>query len=75
MKIPAIITGIVESEAAASRQSFIIIITTTPVIVINSGISVVTTFTSTSLSELTSPMIRARIFPVGLLSKKAKESV
>ena len=35
----------------------------------------VTTLTSTSFKELTSPMIRARIFPVGLLSKNENDSV
>ena len=65
--------GIVLKDASARRQSFIIMITTTPMTVINSGIRVVTIFVRTSFSELTSPMILARIFPVGLLSKNEKD--
>lgn len=67
--------GIVLKDASARRQSFIIMITTTPMTVINSGIRVVTIFVRTSFSELTSPMILARIFPVGLLSKNEKDNV
>ena len=58
-----------ESAAAASFQFLTNMIPTTDKIVIKSGISVVTLFDSTSFKELTSPMILARIFPVGLLSK------
>ena len=74
-QMPPIISGIVLSDASARRQSFISMITTTPMTVIISGTNVVTTFTSTSRSEFTSPMILARIFPVGLLSKKENDSV
>ena len=62
-------------DASARRQSLITMMTTTPMTVMNSGISVVTMLVRTSFKELTSPMILARIFPVGLLSKKEKDSV
>ena len=41
----------------------------------NSGIKVVTKLLSTSFKEFTSPIIRARILPVGLLSKNANDNV
>ena len=69
------IRGMLLSEARASRQSFTTIITATPQIVIKSGINVVTALTSTFFREFTSPMTRARIFPVGRLSKKEKDNV
>lgn len=70
---PPSINGRLIKEANASLQFFISIIITTALIVTKSGIRVVTLSERTSFSELTSPMIRASIFPVGLLSKaKAK---
>jgi len=50
-------------------------ITTTAQIVKKSGISVVTQLPSTSFKELMSPIMRARILPVGRLSKKEKSRV
>ena len=67
-------TGNVQREAIASFQSLISMITATPITVRKSGISVVTALLNTSFKELTSPIILARIFPVGLLSKKEKDS-
>ena len=75
MKIPTASSGSVQSDAIASLKSFTNMITKTPTIVTASGINVVTAFISTSLSEFTSPIILARIFPLGIPSKKEKESV
>ena len=72
---PAIMRGMLIREAAASFAFLTNIIQTTAQIVIKSGIRVVTLFDSTSLRELISPMMRARIFPVGRLSKNLKSSV
>ena len=72
--MPSAMKGIVQSAASASRQSLTSMITSTPMIVSVFGIMLVTAFASTSFKEFTSPMILARIFPVGLLSKKVKES-
>mgnify|MGYP006872938964 CR=1 FL=1 len=67
--------GIVLKDASARRQSFTIMITTTPMTVINSGIRVVTIFVRTSFSELTSPMILARIFSGRSAVKNEKDNV
>jgi hypothetical protein len=71
-KIPAIIKGRLHRAARASRQFFTNIITRTAVTVTMFGIRVVTAFSIMSLSEFVSPIIRARIFPEGRLSKKAR---
>ena len=68
-------SGMLIKAAAASSGFFTNIMITTAHIVMKSGISVVTLFDKTSFSELMSPMIRARIFPVGLLSKNLKSKV
>ena len=66
----------VEIRAAAARIGFFKnIITITAINVIASGMNVVTQFDSTSFRELISPMIRDKIFPVGLESKNLKSSV
>ena len=65
-------TGSIRSVASASCQFFHSMITATPIRVSISGRSFVTLSESTSFRELTSPTTRARIFPVGLLSKKWK---
>ena len=66
------IKGRLTMEAAASPGLFTNIIATTAQMVIKSGIRVVTQLDSTSFRELMSPIIRARIFPVGRLSKNWK---
>ena len=74
-QMETIISGRLIREAAARIGSFANMMPTTAQIVIKSGISVVTQLPSTSFRELMSPMMRARIFPVGRLSKKEKSSV
>ena len=69
------INGMLLKDARASLQSLITMISTTPQMVIKSGIRVVTAFVSTFFREFTSPIIRARIFPVGRLSKNENDSV
>ena len=69
------IRGILLRDARARRQSFTTMMTTTPQIVIKSGISVVTALVRTFFKEFTSPITRARILPVGRLSKKEKDNV
>ena len=69
------IKGRLTMEAAASPGLFTNIIATTAQMVIKSGIRVVTQLDSTSFRELMSPIIRARIFPVGRLSKNWKSRV
>ena len=72
---PNIMIGRLQSEASPSLQSLISIMAITAIIVIASGIRVVTLFDSTFFNELTSPIIRERIFPVGLPSKNPKPKV
>ena len=72
--MPNTMNGVLISDAAASFGFLVNMMPTTAITVIMSGISVVTLLESTSFKELMSPMIRDRIFPVGLLSKKAKSS-
>jgi len=60
---------------AASFAFFENIIAITLTTVTKSGISVVTLFSRTSRREFISPMILARIFPVGRESKNLKSSV
>ena len=74
-QMPAAISGRLIMAAAASSGSFANMMTATALMVIKSGISVVTQLDSTSFRELISPMMRARIFPVGRLSKKEKSRV
>ena len=70
-----IISGRLIREAAARTGFLRNMITTTAQIVKKSGISVVTQLPSTSFKELMSPIMRARILPVGRLSKKEKSRV
>ena len=72
--IMVIMNGSVTKAARASRQFISSMITTTAMILMISGIRVVTLLVNRSLSAFTSPMMRARIFPTGRLSKKEKES-
>ena len=69
------ISGMALIDARPSLPFFAIIIMTTAMRVTASGINVVTLFASTSFKEFTSPIRRARIFPVGLLSKNRKPRV
>ncbi len=62
-------------EAAARGGFFTNIMTATATTVAKSGMRVVTKLLSTSFRELMSPMIRARIFPVGRLSKNCRSRV
>ena len=59
----------------ASFQSLISMMITTPITVRKFGIRLVIVFFITSFNELTSPMILARILPVGLLSKNVNDKV
>ena len=68
-QIPAAIRGRLIRAAAASLASLTNMMTATALMVMKSGIRVVTQLESTSFKELMSPMMRARIFPVGRLSK------
>ena len=70
--IPTIIGGKVLKVAKANFTFFANIITITATTVTSPGIKVVMLFSITSFREFTSPVIRAKIFPVGLESKKAK---
>ena len=67
--------GRLQSEASPSLQSFISMMTITAIMVIASGIRVVTEFDKTSFREFTSPIIRESILPVGLPSKNPKPRV
>lgn len=68
-QMQAIISGRLQREAAAKTGFLTNMITATATTVVKSGIRVVTKLFSTSFRELMSPMILARIFPVGRLSK------
>ena len=74
-QIQTAINGSVISAAAARTGFRMNIMTATATTVINSGKRVVTKLFSTSFRELISPMILARILPVGLPSKKVRSSV
>ena len=74
MDIATIRNGTVTNEAIASLGFFTIIITATATSVMKSGISVVTLSESIFFNAFTSPITLARIFPVGLVSKKWKLS-
>ena len=69
------IKGRLTREAAASTGFLMNMMATTAQIVKKSGSRVVTQFPITSFKELMSPMMRARILPVGRLSKNWKSSV
>ena len=73
-KTPTIKNGRVQSAASASFQFLMNIITITETTVTIFGMRVVTAFSIISLREFVSPIIRARIFPEGRLSKKARSS-
>ena len=68
----AIRKGSVTNDASASFGFLTSIMTATATSVIKSGMSVVTLSESIFFNELTSPITLARIFPVGLVSKKWK---
>ncbi len=74
-QIQMIINGRLLRDAAARAGFFTNMMATTAATVIKSGISVVTKLFKTSFNELMSPMILARIFPVGRLSKNCRSRV
>lgn len=73
--MPTAISGSTRIALKESQMFLIIMITRMAMIVRMFGISFVTPSFSTSFNELTSPMMRARIFPAGRVSKKLKLKV
>ena len=70
-----IITGTVDIQSNPKTTFLLIIMKRTPMIVAIPGINVVTADENTCCNELTSPVILAKILPVGLESKNVKASV